>query len=97
MAIKFIEPTDEEKELQMFVKEFSLFRVIKILQSRQRQLDRQRSAEYRAQQAAKARLAREADKAKIARLQQKMARMIAKNPELDDELDIDDIQGENAA
>lgn len=97
MAIKFIEPNEEERELQNFIKEFSMFRVLKILQSRQRQLERQRSAEYRQQQAAKARIAREADKAKIARLQQKMARMIAKNPELDDELDIDDIAGENAA
>lgn len=83
--------TAEEQELQELISEFSLRRVIKILRSRKKQLERQRTSEYRDQQAARTREAREADKRRILELERSLAELRGRPRDFDEE------EGEHAA
>lgn len=85
-SIRIADPNPAEAELMELIEDFTLPRVLKLLRSRKRQLERQRTPEYREQTAARAKAAKEADRRKIEELQRKLAQLRGiSNEEMDDQ------------
>jgi hypothetical protein len=85
LAKATVKQTPEELELQSVITQYGAPRVLKVWQSRMDQLNRQRSAEYRARQAEKQRERKLADKQRIEALEAELARTRSAYPEAADE------------